>query len=653
MIITFDDLKAVIEAGNLELLLEYHVNLLNLVPHRGANSLLQQACLDQAESCVEYLLDQRVDLDYRNDDGNTALHCAVYRQHQGIVRRLLERGAKLNIRNNKGRTPTDELLSGGFLSSSSINFDLLELLVDSFDKEDSRSMKNLLVVLLKLNSASPDDNKLNQLINKVVPLTGDGSLDQALIECMGKRGCGCGCRSKKIPPNLERFEQLLRVANMNNIRVDLSKIVLVESNVKLVSIIKILLKVGLRETSSNSCSLLEVIFRRCGRDQEISWVMKYIYANPQLVSELEVNRICTTDHVHHSGKSSKGSVIGYLLGNSEISDEKKVEYMEYLITKCGLDVNNVDPYYWLSSVSELLLDRLIAAGAKLTQPIGEYSRSHQKRLTIKFNLALNKTEPIDGDSIDEIVSDNFIFLEQNGGIAWDMENLVNYVIQISKGENKFTTDLKIDGGLNLKDKPIWSEYDYKQLKKHPLGEKIEIFLDVSKYAKYFTRMEIEFLNQSASIFWADGDYWDETLEKILTVDELAYWNSIKDRRSRTGMPNMSNMPEVETKLYHLKSRQIYLFRQYYIPLSDEKKKVMEEYTGGAMSVVGTMIAINGRECIMCYGSSLSKSCIRFNQLIPYLSSDLSSDLETANIASLNEITINGIVTNGKEDDYER
>ncbi|EXM12345.1 hypothetical protein FOTG_19154, partial [Fusarium oxysporum f. sp. vasinfectum 25433] len=52
-----------------------------------------------------FLLDQGVQINARNDDGDTALYLASAAGCTAIVQRLLEKGADVNGRGHSGRVP--------------------------------------------------------------------------------------------------------------------------------------------------------------------------------------------------------------------------------------------------------------------------------------------------------------------------------------------------------------------------------------------------------------------------------------------------------------------------------------------------------------------------------------------------------------------
>lgn len=74
---------------------------------------------------MEFLLDQGLYIDFRDDKGRTPLHCALQKGHTDVVKVLLRRGATADARDYNGRTPLGQAINSGLQSRDARHF-LLE-----------------------------------------------------------------------------------------------------------------------------------------------------------------------------------------------------------------------------------------------------------------------------------------------------------------------------------------------------------------------------------------------------------------------------------------------------------------------------------------------------------------------------------------------
>src|SRR6478736_5603392 len=72
--------------------------------YRGGHTALMRAALDGNTEKVTELIQQKVDINQRDENGRTALMFAVINSHYETVRMLLEYGADVNAKSNKGGT---------------------------------------------------------------------------------------------------------------------------------------------------------------------------------------------------------------------------------------------------------------------------------------------------------------------------------------------------------------------------------------------------------------------------------------------------------------------------------------------------------------------------------------------------------------------
>lgn len=63
--------------------------------------------MDKCSEIVEYLLDKGVNVNIKNNDGDTPLHLAVKLNDFAVTKLLLDYHAKIDVVNNKNETPVD------------------------------------------------------------------------------------------------------------------------------------------------------------------------------------------------------------------------------------------------------------------------------------------------------------------------------------------------------------------------------------------------------------------------------------------------------------------------------------------------------------------------------------------------------------------
>jgi len=72
-------------------------------PRRNSSPLITAAAFGELEAS-KILIDAGANLNYKNDDGSTALHTAAFFGHLKIVEELLKKGTDKNLKNNDGKT---------------------------------------------------------------------------------------------------------------------------------------------------------------------------------------------------------------------------------------------------------------------------------------------------------------------------------------------------------------------------------------------------------------------------------------------------------------------------------------------------------------------------------------------------------------------
>ncbi|MHB9147106.1 MAG: ankyrin repeat domain-containing protein [Candidatus Amoebophilus sp.] len=73
------------------------------------NSLLHLAASRGYLQLANLLIEQGIEINAQNNDGDTPLHLAAWEGHVEMARHLLEKGAILNVYNNNGLTAMDSI----------------------------------------------------------------------------------------------------------------------------------------------------------------------------------------------------------------------------------------------------------------------------------------------------------------------------------------------------------------------------------------------------------------------------------------------------------------------------------------------------------------------------------------------------------------
>ena len=226
--------------------------------------------------------------------------------------------------------------------------------------------------------------------------------------------------------------------------------------------------------------------------------------------------------------------------------------------------------------------------------------THIRSIVKHLNLNKNQNELSSHDSIWDIPEDKFMIM--HNGIVWNIYNLQQYIKFITMGVNEYDAKIPSYAGQN-----IWDTMDLEFIYTNfgSSGSKIKKYLDHSKLRKLYSEDELKFLEECASIFWARGDPFDQQLLNILDQDEQEEWSDRKSNISDLEMPYLSN--RLYQKIDTLKQEQLFKYHKYYADLSDENIELMakKDYHLGKKV---TQKIINGKECIMIYGRSLTQFC---------------------------------------------
>ena len=80
---------------------------LNKLNDENGNNNLQVAVKRHLIDFVQYFIDKKLDVNYQNNFGDTALHIAMIEENLDIIKLLLNNNADLLIKNNEKKTPFD------------------------------------------------------------------------------------------------------------------------------------------------------------------------------------------------------------------------------------------------------------------------------------------------------------------------------------------------------------------------------------------------------------------------------------------------------------------------------------------------------------------------------------------------------------------
>lgn len=106
------DLQTAVISGNIDAVkahIEQGTNLNEKEPMGGSSPLITAIVFGQKEA-ASLLINAGADLNIKNNDGSTALHCAAFFCHPDMVKSLLEKGADASIKNNYGSTARETVL---------------------------------------------------------------------------------------------------------------------------------------------------------------------------------------------------------------------------------------------------------------------------------------------------------------------------------------------------------------------------------------------------------------------------------------------------------------------------------------------------------------------------------------------------------------
>lgn len=180
MLFSINELHDVVRNNNMEFLIEFHLNMLNLV-NSDQKTLLHTACSNGSETIVDYLLENNVEIDAVDDLGHTPIQYAVINNHASIFEKLRSRSTQINEK---------DLLSLAYESGASEIIPILQSsLKDDIDITDILSKIISNAISRRRNNDKYDNTAYNLLLsiknppNPLINITVNGAR-KALIQTL-------------------------------------------------------------------------------------------------------------------------------------------------------------------------------------------------------------------------------------------------------------------------------------------------------------------------------------------------------------------------------------------------------------------------------------------------------------------------------------
>lgn len=212
-------------------------------------------------------------------------------------------------------------------------------------------------------------------------------------------------------------------------------------------------------------------------------------------------------------------------------------------------------------------------------------------------LIINEVELIDQDPVDEIEASKFILMRN--GVAWDINNLIDYVMYTTKGKNAYDAKTKIE---SLVGKPIWDYNDlvYMQgLNGHVSNDisrkviQLVNYINSEQYRSVYTDEEVEEMRRFGSVFAQNGDWYNNEMKKLVPEKQ---WNTYLSGRGG-GITGMEDI------IITLKARYLLFYKEFLAGLSKTKMETMELLNSN-MSIGYQKSVITGGSCIVTFSSQL-------------------------------------------------
>jgi len=687
MLIELQNVYDAARANNLEFLLEFHMNMLNLVGHQGDDTFLHIACANGSDMIIDYLLDNGVDVDAVNSNNKTPLMMAYEKNSKETIEKLIkhgadanryypsginmiqkaildgkfeiaelfrEKGANINNRTLKKKNPTIlyiltaknktikekedfaikwinehglelcsdyQLKDGKTTFSMLIESEFIELMIKAFtdnpeliNQQNSKGKTALMLASIKGNVE----------IVKILITQGKAKID--LVDSKGNNALKYACKYG----NIEVIKILIKSGSDPNIFVEniivwtainhddsvININPVLETLDELLPSIKISnqrdgCQILLRQASHYGWDLIvrKIIENISSSDQ--GWKTVIGGKNKSTVVDLDEN--ITPGHCDLCGIGHIGGTVFQLACKSGHSNIAK------MLLDAGANPFDqkgsliLDPLPNSGEIMSLLIERNIYKVDPKT-PIGFYPTNVKKTICLHLKMNRNEEDFVTLEDVVDIPDDRFILTSNK--IAWDIENLVNYIIKIAKGINKY------DEKTPFKGEEIWTDSDLSAIHNHPaenadgkrFGVLLKDYLDLSTVFRDMTKKTIDMVYQVGCVLSASGSAFDNILPSILDQSELQYWERKKNRLVYDSMPNMNS--KITKKFEMLKQEKLFELNETFKKLpSSEQKALNELYHMDNSSYYSfedhLLMILQGRDCIMGYGHLLKKLADKF------------------------------------------
>jgi hypothetical protein len=405
-----------------------------------------------------------------------------------------------------------------------------------------------------------------------------------------------------------------------------------------------------QERPESECSILEEILRNGDIDQ-INNSEKYDYGRRckkhkctpfgRWLSELgpvqDLKRL--EDTIKAYGKACNGNIHYYANGVNwqslnflkDTNSSQRVVEAYKIMLKCGFPLPNMIEGYNLPEdrvkiINNYRKSKLISY-YQIKETILHQSKKSLSMMvgTVEINkLIINDLELIDLEPVEEIDSFNFILM--SNGVAWDIKNLVNYIMYTTDGKNLYDAKTK---HVELIGQPIWSDEDMEYLKmlsnpdeNHESGASIRKLLEYinsEQYRNAFTVNEREEIRRFGSIFGSTGAWWEYELKKVTSTELYNEWLSKKSKQDNSSMPSLSD--ELYKICVTLKGKYLLLYKDFLGEMTVTKKKALV-WLNSNMTESYQKDVIRGQSCIMSFSSRLKSINEKFGLSINEMNKSL-------------------------------